>query len=463
MAFRFLRLGCANFIFCLLILFQHSACAVSPLVSTFPEGDKLQYDGAYSTVWTAGEKPLGFPINDKVNAMTAAMEHCSALGFPSANWRLEDGKIWLDSLKSCREGVLSASAIYGTDGPLWASWLTADIFTHRGEILCSNSWPKLGIFRKTLILHVQGGVVTKISEQDNSNDPRIPDHSAEKSYYRALNGEVPAWLSTTSIDKCLQGPKQENPIARAVAPMGKLRVSIDLSNPFAGSRDSVTGKMRGLGITYAVELAQRLGIPVELVSANSLHQSIKDLQSNKADIGFFIGSPPRANAIRMVSSKLLIEGYFTVPASARFQNNEDVDIQGATIAVADGSIYQPFVERALKRASLVRISPSIDVIHAIRNRGVSAVAGMQFPLNYDVLTSAGLQVLARPFMSQRLSIGVPKKNGRDAIEYLTAFVQDTKDSTLSALLIQYHLEDMAQISKLRQYEESYRSGNKGDE
>jgi len=50
-----------------------------------------------------------------------------------------------------------------------------------------------------------------------------------------------------------------------LAPTGKLRVGLNMSNFLLTATDAATGKPKGLAADMGMELGRRLGVPVELV------------------------------------------------------------------------------------------------------------------------------------------------------------------------------------------------------
>ena len=54
-----------------------------------------------------------------------------------------------------------------------------------------------------------------------------------------------------------------------LAPAGTLRAAINFGNPILATRDKVSGEAYGVSVDLSRELAQRLGVPLELVTFTS--------------------------------------------------------------------------------------------------------------------------------------------------------------------------------------------------
>ncbi|RZL85457.1 MAG: transporter substrate-binding domain-containing protein, partial [Variovorax sp.] len=63
-------------------------------------------------------------------------------------------------------------------------------------------------------------------------------------------------------------------VVQAFAPTGTLRASINLGNPILANRDASTGEPVGVSIDLARALAERLGLPLELMVFDKAAQSV---------------------------------------------------------------------------------------------------------------------------------------------------------------------------------------------
>ena len=125
-------------------------------------------------------------------------------------------------------------------------------------------------------------------------------------------------------------------VARAFAPAGVLRASINLGNPILANRDKASGEPVGVSIDLARALAGRLGLPIELVVFDKAAQSVDAVKNGAADIGFFAIDPARSEGLRFSAPYVLIEGSYLVPQGSALQHNDEVDRPGTRVAVGSG-------------------------------------------------------------------------------------------------------------------------------
>ena len=83
----------------------------------------------------------------------------------------------------------------------------------------------------------------------------------------------------------------------AFAPTGRLRASINLGNPILANRNAATHEVGGVSVDLARELAQRLGLPLDLVVFDAAGKSVEAVTAEQADFGFFAVDPVRGQGI----------------------------------------------------------------------------------------------------------------------------------------------------------------------
>jgi polar amino acid transport system substrate-binding protein len=79
------------------------------------------------------------------------------------------------------------------------------------------------------------------------------------------------------------------------APTGTLRVGLNMSNFLLTRTDAATGKPAGVAHDLGVELARRLGLPVEFVPHPNPGVLADAANKNIWDVGFLGAEPQRAN------------------------------------------------------------------------------------------------------------------------------------------------------------------------
>ena len=226
--------------------------------------------------------------------------------------------------------------------------------------------------------------------------------------------------------------------ARAeLAPSGTLRAAINFGNPILATRDGTTGEARGVSVDLARELGKRLGIPVELVTYTAAGKVVEGIKSGAWDIGFFAIDPVRGADTDFTAAYVVIEGAYLVPQGSAFVRNEDVDRDGVRVVVGRGSVYDLYLTREMKKATLLRAPTSQDVTDMMVAEKVEVAAGVRQQLEADAKRVPGLRLIDGRFMVINQAMAVPK--GRSAgVAYAAAFVEEMKSSGFVAASLKRH-------------------------
>ena len=122
-----------------------------------------------------------------------------------------------------------------------------------------------------------------------------------------------------------------------LAPTGKLRVGLNMSNALLTATDAATGKPKGIAADLGRELGKRLGVPVELVPFPNPGAVADAARTGVWDVGFIGAEPQRANEIDFTAAYVEIEATYLVPSGSQIKAIADVDRPGIRIAISDRS------------------------------------------------------------------------------------------------------------------------------
>ncbi|WP_343654299.1 ABC transporter substrate-binding protein [Paraburkholderia caribensis] len=231
--------------------------------------------------------------------------------------------------------------------------------------------------------------------------------------------------------------KPEPSVIRAFTPSGKVRASINLGNPILAAKGT-SGAPTGVSVDLARAFAESLGVELELVVFDSAGKSVQAVSEERADFGFFAVDPRRGETIAFTEPYVLIEGYYLVREASPIRRNEDVDRAAVRVAVGEGSAYDLFLTRELKRAQIVRARTSPAVVQTFLEQGLEVAAGVKQQLEADARQAPGLRLLDERFMVIRQAMGVPKSRGAAAACALHAFVEEAKASGFVAEALARH-------------------------
>jgi polar amino acid transport system substrate-binding protein len=249
-----------------------------------------------------------------------------------------------------------------------------------------------------------------------------------------MRAVLPGLVGAILLASCAM--TQPTPAIRAdLAPTGTLRAGINYGNFILAQKDPASAESRGVAIDLTRELAQRLGVPVELVAYTSVAAMVDAAKTGAWDIAFLGIDPAREGEIGFSAAYLEIETTYLVPAGSPLRTVADVDREGVRVAAPARANYELFLSRSLKRAQLVRTANADAAFELLASGQVDALAGLKQALVGLVDKLPGSRTLNGQFMKVPQAVGVPR--GRDAgLAYLRGFVEDAKASGLVAQAIE---------------------------
>jgi polar amino acid transport system substrate-binding protein len=224
-------------------------------------------------------------------------------------------------------------------------------------------------------------------------------------------------------------------IRSALAPTGRLRVGINLSNFLLTATDPDTGEYRGVAVDLGRELGRRLGVPVEIIAYPSPGALADAAKAGAWDVGFLGAEPQRANEIDFTAAYVEIEATYLVPPGSPIRRIEEVDREGVRIAISAKSAYDLYLTRNLEHAELVRAEGADGAFRRFVEDGLEALAGLRPRLVKDCGNLPGSRILDGRFTAVQQAIGTPRGRGIGA-RYLREFAEDIKASGLVAQTIE---------------------------
>lgn len=229
---------------------------------------------------------------------------------------------------------------------------------------------------------------------------------------------------------------QVSPAVRSqLAPTGKLRVGINMSNFLLTAKDPATGEPRGIAVELGRELGRRLGVPVEIVPYPNPGALADAATSGAWDVGFLGAEPQRANEIAFTAAYVEIEATYLVPSGSPLKTIADVDRKGVRIAVPEKSAYELYLTRSLKNAELARTQGADNAFKLFVSDKLDALAGLRPRLVKDAGNLPGSRILDGRFTAVQQAVGTPKARGAGA-KFLREFVEDIKATGLVARTIE---------------------------
>lgn len=229
-----------------------------------------------------------------------------------------------------------------------------------------------------------------------------------------------------------------SPILReSLAPGNLLRAGINLSNFLLVSGRSSSGEPEGVAPDLARALAEHLGTSLRLVPYANPGLLADAAPRDEWDVGLIGAEPQRAEAIRFTPAYAEIAASYLVRADSPLRAIADVDAEGVRIAVTGRTAYGLWLDRAIRKAELVRSATLDDAARDFAEKRLDALAGLRPRLLADAAAMPGTRILDSHFMTVQQAIGVPRAKA-EAADYLAGFVAAAKRSGFVAALIAKH-------------------------
>ncbi|MGI4860337.1 MAG: transporter substrate-binding domain-containing protein [Janthinobacterium lividum] len=247
---------------------------------------------------------------------------------------------------------------------------------------------------------------------------------------RSTASSAPAASALPPVDAALR---------QAFAPSGTLRVSINVGNPLLAASAPATGRLSGISVDLARELARRLDLPLEMITVNNAPHSVDAVTQDRADIGFF-ALAHASGAIRFTRPYLLLLANYLVRRDAPFQQPGDVDRPGVRVVVAQGSAYDLYLGDTLRHAELIRVKGEAAVIAAFLADPSAVAAGIGTQLAAEARALDNVRLLDAPFTYIQQALGIGARHDAGAAAWLNAFVDAMlRDGFIDAAVTRHRL------------------------
>ncbi len=210
-----------------------------------------------------------------------------------------------------------------------------------------------------------------------------------------------------------------------LAPTGKLRAGINFQNPLL-TKLGPHGEQSGVAVDLVIELAKRMGVPLEILPYHSAGELAESVTSGKWDVSVLAEEPARAKDIAFAGPTTEIEATYMVPPGSPLQKIDDVDQPGVRIALGAKSGYDLYLTRMLKHAQRVPIAGSGEAFKHFADEKIEALAGLKTELVKFAAQMPGARILDGRFMVVRHTAGTPRGRGAAGEAYLNAFVEAVK-------------------------------------
>ncbi|HEX5211455.1 MAG TPA: transporter substrate-binding domain-containing protein [Pseudolabrys sp.] len=217
-----------------------------------------------------------------------------------------------------------------------------------------------------------------------------------------------------------------------LAPTGRLRAAINFGNPVLAQKGP-NDDPKGVSAELAAGLAKALGVPLEYVKFEAAGKAFAALAKGEVDVAFVAIEQKRAAEVTFSPPYVLIQGTYMVRKDSPLKDVDDVDRPGIRIAVGLASVYDLYLTRTLKHATLVRakVGGASAGIPVFLEQKLDAAAGVREPLDAYAKDHPDMRVMKGAFEEIRQAMATQKDKPAGAA-YVRAFVEAMKANGMVA-------------------------------
>lgn len=211
-----------------------------------------------------------------------------------------------------------------------------------------------------------------------------------------------------------------------LAPTGKLRVGLILSNQVLVTKDPQTGELRGVAVALGQALAKRLEVPFEPVGYANPAGLVQSFGRNEWDVAFLAFDPARAQDVEFSPPYMVVDNTYLVPPGSKVESVEAADERGVKIAVPERSAPDLYLSRNLKAAEIVRVPGGADsAIEVLQSGRADAYAENAHMLSLYSNRLPGSRVLQGRYTVIQHAIATPRDRPA-ATAFVKVFVEKSK-------------------------------------
>jgi polar amino acid transport system substrate-binding protein len=237
-------------------------------------------------------------------------------------------------------------------------------------------------------------------------------------------------------------------ISNKIAPLGVLRVGLNMSNFLLVSGEDKLGLPEGVSPDVGKKIAEELNVACKLVKFGRPGLLADAVNDDLWDIGNIAHEKERSKTIDFSDPYVNIDANFIYKNKDNFKSNEEINSPGIKIAVAERSAYDLWLTDNFKNVEIIRAS-SIEESHDLfRNNKVDVLAGLKPKLIDELAINNDFKIITNPFTFIKQSVGV-KKGNPEILEFLNRFISKLiREGYIKELLKKHKVLDKLSVPKI---------------
>jgi polar amino acid transport system substrate-binding protein len=226
-------------------------------------------------------------------------------------------------------------------------------------------------------------------------------------------------------------------VRRELLPTGKLRVGVGVGaapSSFWATKDPATGRPRGVTVNLGQALADRLGVPMELVVYANSGEVTAAGPKGEWDVTFVPADDERRKVIEFGPAYYLSTSTYMVRAGSPIRTIAEVDRPGVKVAGIANTTTARTAIATLKNTKVISFRTVEEIVEKMKAGEIDAIALGRESLRGLAPQLPGARVLDGYFHATGTSVAVPKGKPA-ALAYARKFIEDGKtDGTVRRAL-----------------------------
>ena len=216
-----------------------------------------------------------------------------------------------------------------------------------------------------------------------------------------------------------------------LAATGTLRVGVAFApsaSAFFVVKDA-SGTPRGITVELGEALAEKLGVPVEIVAAPNSGELAELTAKAAIDVAFMPVDAVRKTKVDFGPAYVALESTCMVAPGSSVQRNDELNRAGTRVVGISNTTTVRKARETMPLATVTDVTSVGEAIALIKAGRVEAVALSRDSLQGLVEDVPGARILDDAFQTTGIAIAVPK--GRPAaLAYASAFIEEAKENGL---------------------------------
>lgn len=235
-------------------------------------------------------------------------------------------------------------------------------------------------------------------------------------------------------------------ILKSLAPKGRLRAGINLSNFLLVPEVLNDGTPTGTSPDVAMRVATELGVECEFITFDGPGLLADASAEDKWDIGNIANEAARASVMDFTRPYALIDAHFLVQKNSRLRNNQDVDTTEVTVATPERTAYDLWLTENLRNVSISRAGSMSGARELFTSGRATVLAGLKPALMEEVVKNPQYEILQPMFTAIKQAIGI-KKGNPQALAFLNQMVAEMVSSGfIYESLLRHNVQDKLTVA-----------------